>query len=118
MAEIEAIYQDLEERRLDALFRGDEEAFRAVHVDNGYLERSMELLDLVEFESPPQVEVEVVAVIHDGDECIAAETVVTRADRQTTSEATVGVLELREGLWLVSYVGKGWACDGPHPLDT
>ena len=118
ITEIEAIYQDLEERRLDALYRGDREAFRAVHVDNGYLERSMELFDVVEFDGPPKVDVEVIRVIHDGAECIAAETVVDRTDRQVTSDPTVEVLELRGGRWLISFVGTGWICNGPHPSDT
>ena len=118
VAEIEAIYQDLEERRLDALYRGDEEAFAATHVDNGYLAQSMAVFDLAEFEVLPEVLVEVVTVIHDGEECIAAETVTTRVDRQAASEPTVEVLELRDGVWLISYVGTGWKCNGPHPLDT
>ena len=45
VAEIEAILQDLAARRFDALYRADTEAFRALYIDNGYLELSMSLLD-------------------------------------------------------------------------
>jgi hypothetical protein len=114
IAEIEAIYQDLEERRLDALYRGDREAFRALYVDNAYLEESMQLFDLVEFDGKPDVRVEVVEVVHDGAECLAASTVVTEGD--TFSDPTVKVLELLDSQWLISFVGTGWTCDGPNPF--
>jgi hypothetical protein len=37
LAEIQAIFQDLEERRLDALYRGDVEAFSALFANEAYL---------------------------------------------------------------------------------
>ena len=118
IAEIEAIYQDLEERRLDALYRGDREAFRAVHVTNGYLEENMEAFELAVFEGPPEVDVEVLEVIADGLACIAFEERVHRPDLDAASDPVTVVLELQEGIWLISYVGSGWECDGPHPFDT
>ena len=42
LAQIQAIFQDLEERRLDALYRGDVEAFSALFANEAYLERSLE----------------------------------------------------------------------------
>jgi len=44
VAEIEAILQDLEERRLDALYRGDEVAYRALFANEAYLEESIKLV--------------------------------------------------------------------------
>lgn len=114
IAEIEAIYQDLEERRLDALYRGDREAFRALYVQNGYLEESMQLFELVEFDGPPDAQVEVIEVVHDDSQCLAASTVVR--DGETVSEPTIKVLELLGEAWLISFVGTGWTCEGPHPF--
>ena len=118
VAEIEAIYQDLEQRRLDALYQGNQVAFRAVHVENGYLEENMEAFELAEFDGPPIVDVEVLRVVHDGAECIALEYRVHRPDRGTTSSPAITVLEALDGVWLISYVGSGWECDGPHPFDS
>ena len=49
LAEIEAIFQDLEERRLQALYDGDREAFQALFANDEYMERSMGAFDVVEF---------------------------------------------------------------------
>jgi hypothetical protein len=118
LTEIEAIYQDLEERRLDALYRGDEEAYRAVHVNNGYLEEALVLLGTVTFDAPPTPDVEILEVIHDGAECIAVNRLIHRADKGEDNPPAIAVLELRDELWLLSYVGTGWICDGPHPFDS
>ncbi|HZJ47744.1 MAG TPA: hypothetical protein VFD97_01760, partial [Acidimicrobiia bacterium] len=48
-SEIEAIFQDLEERRLQALYDGDREAFKALFANDEYRDRSLALFDLVEF---------------------------------------------------------------------
>ena len=118
LAEIEAIYQDLEERRLDALYRGDREAFRALYIDNGYLEENMESFDLAEFEAPPQIKIEVLRVIFDGPDCIAIDERAFRPELGLTSDPVTTVLEFSGGNWLISYVGSGWTCDGPHPFDS
>jgi uncharacterized membrane protein YjjP (DUF1212 family) len=58
VAEIEAIFQDLEERRLQALYDGDREAFQALFANDEYMERSLALFDLVDFAEdwvPPAV---------------------------------------------------------------
>jgi hypothetical protein len=118
-AEIEAIFQDLEERRLRALYDGDREAFRDLFANDEYLERSMALFDLVEFVDGWVVpEVTISAVLLDSKQCLAA---VVESDYSST---TVGgdessgteVLESSAGEWGLSYAGEGWACDGPHPL--
>ena len=118
LAEIEAIYQDIAQGRLDALYSGDEEAFRALHVDNGYLEESMQLFDELSFDAPPSIVVDVLEVVHDGAECIAFEEMAFRVDLELSSEPSITVLELRNGVWVLSFAGRGWACDGPHPYNS
>jgi hypothetical protein len=118
LTEIEAIFQGLEERRFMALYEGDREAFRDLHVDNGYLERSMVLFDELIFDLPPRVDVEVLRVIHDGPECIAFERIIHRLDLQASGEPSIEVLEIENGAWLISFSGSGWACEGSHPFDS
>jgi len=116
LAEIEAIFQDLEERRLRALYEVDREAFRALFANDEYMERSMGAFDVVGFEGAPQVRVEVVQVLTDSASCIAVARVLHRTDLNQTSDVAVGVLERRDDAWGFSFTGEGWACDGPHPL--
>jgi len=119
VAEIEAIFQDLEERRLQALYEGNEETFQSLFANKEYMERSLGVLDLVEFVSVPQgVVVDLVSVKADTGECIAARilTDATQAlGEEGVSDRTI-VLEFVEGRWGFSYIGEGWECEGPHPL--
>ena len=121
LVEIEAIFQDLEERRLQALYDGDREAFRALFANDEYMERSMALFDLVEFAAPPQLgRVEVRSILRESDGCLAAE-VVTAYEGILTGGGTdskLVVLERVGSEWGISFVGEGWACDGPHPLSS
>lgn len=119
LAEIQAIFQDLEERRLDALYRGDVEAFSALFANEAYLERSLEALDKVAFIAPPfDVDVVVVSVLADTPGCIAA--AVSSDYSRIFESGGVGtstiVLSPVLGYWGYSYVGEGWICEGPHPL--
>lgn len=120
VAEIEAIFQDLEERRLQALYEGDEEAFKSLFANNEYMQRSLGAFDVVEFENEPaMVLVEVMRVIHDGPMCIAAEIRVdaTRSLGSAAVTQAVEVLERAdEDRWGYSYGGDGWSCEGPHPF--
>jgi hypothetical protein len=119
VAEIEAIFQDLEERRLQALYEGDEEAFKSLFANNEYMERSLGVLDLVEFGSPPAVVVvNLVDLLAETDSCIAALVLTDATDAfgpDGLSERII-VLELLQGRWGFSYIGEGWVCEGPHPL--
>ena len=117
-AEIEAIFQDLEERRLQALYDGDRDAFRALFANDEYRDRSMVAFDVVEFLGPPEVFVEVLDVVEDSDSCIAVLRVLHRADLGQASDRTMGVIERLDGGWGFSYNGEGWTCEGSHPLSS
>ena len=121
LVEIEAIFQDLEERRLQALYDGDRDAFRALFANDEYRERSMALFDLVEFaEDWVQPEVSVVDVLVDSVDCVAAEVGTDYSGTLVGGGASTGVevLEFTDDVWGISYVGEDWACDGPHPLSS
>ena len=119
ITEIEAIYQDLEERRLDALYRGDEEAYRALFANDAYLEASMGAFDVIEFAGPPgDVQLHVEDVLWDSGACIAATVNSSPVSGivGSTQHSRVIVIEVANGSWGLSFVGKGWACEGPHPF--
>jgi len=118
LAEIEAIYQDLQQRLLTAVYQGDRDSYRTLFANEEFLEASMVVFDEVSFETAPQVEVEVLDIVHDGPDCIAFEGIVHRADLGGSSEPGVTVLEFGGAAWLISYVGTGWTCSGPHPFDS
>ncbi len=119
VAEIEAIFQDLEERRLQALYEGDKETFKSLFANKEYMQKSLALFDLVEFADSPQPDrVEVIQLLHEGTECLAAE-VETRYKgvlAQGVTAVKIVVLESIDGGWGISYTGEGWTCEGPHPL--
>ncbi len=117
LAEIEAIYQDLDEKRLDALFRGDTEAFASLFANESYLEESLAAFDVMSFDGPPTVTVDVLEVVTDEDVCLAAWI------RGTVDGVEAGsilmVLEpLPDGGWGYAFGGEGWLCVGPHPLES
>lgn len=121
-AEIEAIFQDLEQRRLTALYEGDEEAFRALFANEAYLERSMEALDLATFASrPTDVKITVEKVLADTGDCATLR--VTRdftsfLGSEAVATSTV-VIESVAKTWGYSYETEenpGWTCEGEHPL--
>ncbi len=120
LTEIQAIFEDLERRRLQAIYDQDEEAFRSVYANDEYAKRSIKILSTVKvLRVPDQVMQEVVETLADTEGCIAA---VVRFDNTGTFEGggtgeSIHVVELRpDGQWGLSWVGTGWACDGPHPF--
>ena len=119
-AEIEAIFQDLEQRRLTALYEGDREAFAALFANDAYLQRSLGAFEVVSFsERPTAAQVAVLRVLVDSPDCIAAMVAIDAVPELVGSERTEHstVLERRtEGVWGLSYVGRGWECSGEHPL--
>lgn len=118
VAEITAIFEDLERRRLQAILDQDEEAFRALFANDEYLEGSLVALKLVTVLNPELATVVVVEVFADESACIAvdAEFDLTGATQPGSRNRNEHVIEMRDGLWGFSWAGKGWRCDGPNPL--
>jgi len=118
IAEIQAIFEDLERRRLQAIFNQDEEAFRNLFTNSPYLERSMEAFQTSITGTLPVLTITVLEVLRDDKEClvIMTSTVVDAAQEALVDTAT---LQPDGGNWLYAYVeaGRGkWLCEGPHPL--
>jgi hypothetical protein len=120
VAEIEAIFQDLEVRRLQAIMDQDEEAFRAVFANEEYAERSVGGMALVTVIDPSAGVFTVLQVFVDDPRCIA---VVAVNDGALAIEGADGgepsdyVIEgNNEGGWGFSWAGSGWRCAGPHPF--
>jgi len=118
LTEIAAIFEDLERRRLQAIFDQDEEAFRAVFANKEYEEESMVGMDLVSVDDAQQVQVIVLQIIHDGPRCLAFEAEVDLGRAVTDGQAhrTEHVIEFVGDAWGISWAGRGWTCEGPHPL--
>jgi hypothetical protein len=119
LTEIEATFQDLEERRLQALYDGDRDAFRALFANDEYRERSMEAFEVVEFvDDWTMPTVAVLEVLSDQAGCIA---VATSTDFTNVFEGSevgewIEVVQKTPDGWGLSYAGEGWKCSGPHPL--
>jgi hypothetical protein len=119
LAEIEAVFQDLEERRLQALYEGDEETFKSLFANKEYMQRSLGAFDAVEFKAPPEdVNVQVLRVMSDEEACIAAlvSTSATASLGVSAFSENVVVIERGSNGWGLSYAGEGWTCEGPHPF--
>jgi hypothetical protein len=119
--EIEAIFQDLEQRRLTALYEDDREAFAALFANDAYLERSLESFDQVRFEkAPTTVDLKVSEVLVDNDLCIAAQVATDYSSLLVGGQTTTSefVLERGNHSWAYSFIGEGWRCNGPHPLES
>ena len=119
LTEIEAIFQDLEERRLQALYEGDEETFKSLFANKEYMQKSLVLFDLVEFVDgwqPPDLAI--VRILADSDDCIAARILWDHSRTFVGSNPgeAVEVVEFDNRKWGISYSGEGWACEGPHPF--
>ncbi len=119
IAEIQAIFQDLERRRLQAIMDQDEEAFRAVFANAEYEERSMRGMALVTVLDPDASVFTVLEVVADSQACIAV--IAIEDGSEAIEGAAVGepadyVVELKGDIWGISWVGSGWRCDGPHPF--
>ena len=122
LAEVQAIFEDLERRRLQALYDGDRDAFAELFANDAYLEEYLANWDeLASFiMSPPDgVVIESREILNDSPDCIA---VLLFTDyRASIPDGTPGeveaVVERRtDGTWGLSWQGSGWRCDGPHPL--
>jgi hypothetical protein len=121
LAEVEAIVQDLEERRLDALYRKDLGALREVYASEGLYERVVPVVGQLEFARPPwNIDVDVDQILLDRTNCLAAK--ISFDNREALGpdalEEHIVILEPSRSFgWGYSYLGTGWLCDGPHPFD-
>lgn len=119
VTEIQAIFQDLERLRLQAIMDKDEEAFRAVFANAEYEERSMGGMELVTVIDPTAAVFTVLQVFVDDPTCVAVEAVAdgTLAIRGADiGQPTDYVIEQADFGWGFSWAGSGWRCDGPHPF--
>lgn len=119
VAEIAAIFEDIERRRLQAIYDQDEEAFLAVFANEEYAQRSMVAFDTVQVVNPNgDFKQLVVSVRNDSDTCLAAE--IQRNHSEVIQDGAesiwVYVAEQFSGVWGLSWVGLEWECDRPHPL--
>ena len=117
VAEIEAIYQDLDRKRFGALYEADTEAFGALFASEAYLEVSLAAFDLLDFDRPPTVEVVVIDVVADDERCLAA-WIQGTVDGIEGNQILMVLQPLSTGSWGYSFGGEGWLCDGPHPLES
>ena len=119
VAEIQAIFQDLEVRRPQAIMDHDEEAFRSVFANDEYEERSMVAMERTTVVDPFAATFTVMEVVADEPSCLAVHGL-----KDTTGAIEGGgagdsadyVLEFFDGQWGMSWIGSGWRCDGPHPF--
>jgi hypothetical protein len=120
VTEIQAIFQDLEVRRLQAIMDQDEEAFRSVFANNEYAERSVGGMALVTVLDPSIVVFTVLQVFVDDPRCVAVEAVVDgdlAIQNSDSNQPSDYVIELDEtDVWGFSWAGSGWRCDGSHPF--
>ena len=124
IAEVEAIFKDLELRRLDALFREDEEAFRTAFASDGYFALSRPVLGQLDFIAPPtadNVRVTVDDIIIDRSDCLVI--VVTEDLTMILAEAdprpeTFVLTRTETGSWGYAFGGTGWQCEGPNPHES
>ena len=123
LAEIEAIFRDLEFRRLDALYRGDEEAFRALFANEAYLEEGLRLgvldTDVPNQPTPELVRFTDLFVLVDRGDCLAARISLDLSSVYIGSDPFTSeyVLTPLDDGWGYAWTGSGWVCDGPHPLE-
>ena len=118
LSEIQAIYEDLERRRLQAIYDQDEAAFRSLYANEEYLLLELEAFGVVKVTDPSGLSMSVIEITRDNTSCIAA---VVRIDATTafvggSSYETTIVLEGLDTGWGYSWVGEDWECDGSHPL--
>jgi hypothetical protein len=119
VAEIQAIYEDLEHRRLQALYDQDEAAFRSVYANEEYLQESLPLFGAIVFLANPGLyPVQLLEIVTDEEACISAivETDLTGITEGGRLAEKHQAIEWHEDGWGISYTGEDWDCVGPHPL--
>jgi hypothetical protein len=119
LSEIQAIYEDLEHRRVNALWSADADSFVSLFVDNAYREESLRALDFVEPGDPPDLIIDIIRIIKDDPGCLVfVERTAIAASENPPTEQTVTLQPTQDG-WGYAYVSDGpggWLCTDPHPL--
>ena len=118
LTEIQAIFEDLERRRLEAIYTGDVEAFRSLFADTPYLEESLAVFDVIEPGPVPDIELSVIEVLKDEPDCLALYYQSIHGDGSEGPRSTV-VFERSGDTYMYAFTNDGrggWLCDGPHPL--
>ena len=119
LSEIQAIYEDLEHRRVQALWAGNRDAFLSLFIDTPYRDESLRALDLIETGEPPVLTVEIDEIFMDDSECLVfAANIVIDGSEDRPAVHTVTLQPLADG-WGYAYVSDdpgGWLCTEPHPL--
>lgn len=118
LAEVTAIFEDLERRRLEAIYTGDVEAFTALFADTPYLDESLRVFDVIEPGPIPAISIEVREILKDDPGCLAVFYESFREDGSSVGPATAVLVPTVEGpRYAFTNSGRGgWLCDGPHPL--
>ena len=120
VAQIQAIFQDLEQRRLAAIRDQDEVAFRSLYANDMYLEQSMMAFESVAVTEPDAFRTLSFEILTETDSCVAAfvRRDYTNALPSGSTTERVIVLERAAEIWGFSWIGEGWSCEGRHPLDS
>lgn len=121
LAEVTAIVEVLEARRLEAIYSADIDAFTALFADTAYLDQSLAIFDQPPAGDPPQVRIQVLEVLKDEPDCLAVYSAAAVGDPPRASDPATTVLVKVESDWVYAfaYRGKeGWLCDGEHPLGS
>ena len=118
MSEVQAIFEDLEHRRLRAILDQDEDAYRSVFANEYYEEASIAAMNLVTVSDPAGSRILISEILVDKPDCIATNAEVDH--RASVVDGGVSSFEWviqRVGRnWGFSWAGEGWLCEGSHPL--
>ena len=119
LTEIQALYQDLEDRRLQALYSADAESFEALFVDSPYRELSLGVLEIPRTGEPPSLKVAILDVLRDDSDCLVFVTSTSVSDSDDPAIVGTTTLQPLNDGWGYAYVQEGtegWLCTGSHPL--
>ena len=119
-AEIEAIFQDLEQRRLEAIRQQDVQVFSSLYANEAYLDQDMAAFLALDVNDGFFVSIEDFELQYISPECAAFAAVVDNSGAFVGggTNLTHVVLERSGDEWGYSWIGEGWQCEGPHPLSS
>jgi hypothetical protein len=120
VTEVTRIFEDLERRRLAAIYSGDVEAFNSVYANDAYRAADSVSFDTVAVVNPDLLTASGLSIRHMDTTCVAFDVTIdpSQAIRGSEVYREAVVLELGEQGWGYSWLGGGWSCVGPHPLSS